>query len=117
MESAGDAGSTAGAHAKLSPLGAFLVALTAEKVRFQVIGMTAAALQGAPGITLDTDLRTDLPERQHMRVMNLANRMGARLLAKTVVALSDGLLLNFCYHIDGVASFQTEYRRAKWIEW
>ena len=52
-----------------------------------------------------------------MRVMNLANKMGAKLLAKTVVALSDGALLNFCYRIDGVASFETEYRRASWFEW
>jgi hypothetical protein len=52
-----------------------------------------------------------------MRVMNLAHQLGAKLMAKTVVALSDGTLMNFCYRIDGVASFRTEYQRAKWIEW
>jgi hypothetical protein len=62
VEPAGDAGRAVGTDAKLSPLGALLAALVAEKIRFQVIGMTAAILQGAPGVTLDADLWIDLPE-------------------------------------------------------
>jgi hypothetical protein len=29
-----------------------------------------------------------------------------------VIELTDGSLVNFCYRLDGVASFQTEFRRA-----
>lgn len=50
-------------------------------------------------MTLDTDLWVDLPERQYMWPINLS--------------LTDGKLVNFCYSIDGVASFATEYRRAE----
>jgi predicted nucleotidyltransferase len=113
----GDPGPTLAADAPLSALGAFLKTLQREKIRFQVIGMTAAILQGAPGGTIDTDLWIDLPEREYMRVNNLAHQLGGKLLAPTAVEIEDGVLLNFCYRIDGVASFNTEYRRAKWIEW
>jgi hypothetical protein len=34
-----------------------------------------------------------------------------------VVALSDGSLINFIYRIDGLKSFNAEYRRAKMISW
>ena len=79
--------------------------------------MTAAILQGAPCVTLDADLWVDVPERQYMRLINLALRLGATMLRQTVVHLTDGALVNFCYRLDGVASFRTEYRRAKLIEW
>lgn len=117
MESAGHARSALAAGEGLSPLGALLAAIARAKIRFQVIGMTAAILQGAPGATIDTDLWIDLPERQYMRVINLAHQLGASLLSATVVAMTDGVLVNFCFSIHGVASFETEYRRAKWIAW
>jgi hypothetical protein len=88
---------------ELSPLGSLCAALAAEKIRFQVIGMTGAILQGAPGVTLDTDLWIDLPERQYMRAI----RLGATFVANTLVTLTDGKLVNFCYRIHGVASFAT----------
>ena len=83
-----------------------------ENTRFLVIGMTGAILQGAPGVTFDTDLWIDLPERQYLRLVNLALRLGATMVRQTVVALRDGRLVNFCSSIQGVASFATEYRRA-----
>ena len=52
-----------------------------------------------------------------MRLINLALRLGATMARQTVVALSDGKLVNFCYRIDGVASFRTEYRRTNRFEW
>jgi hypothetical protein len=82
-----------------------------------VVGMTAAIMQGAPGMTLDTDLWVQVPERQYMRLINLSLRLGATALRQTVVALMDGKLVNFCYSISGVASFSTEYRRAELMEW
>jgi hypothetical protein len=39
------------------------------------------------------------------------------MVRQTVVELSDGSLINFCYRICGVASFATEYRRAKTLVW
>lgn len=75
--------------------------------------MTAAILQGTPGVTLDTDLWVDLPQRQYMWLINLSRRLGATMLRQTVVELSDGTLVNYCYSIGGVASFATEYRRAR----
>lgn len=74
--------------------------------------MTAAILQGAPGVTLDTDLWIDLPKRLYMKPINLAVRLGATFVRQTVVALADDKLVNFCYSIQGVASFGTEYHRA-----
>ena len=79
--------------------------------------MGAAILQGVPASTFDTDLWMDLPERQYMRLINLALRQGATMIRQTVVVLSDGAMINFCYRIDGLASFATEYRRAKFLEW
>jgi hypothetical protein len=34
----------------------FLLAMLRRKVRFMVVGLSAAALQGAPGVTQDVDL-------------------------------------------------------------
>lgn len=79
--------------------------------------MGAAILQGVPASTFDTDLWIDTPERQYMRLINLALSQGATMVRQTVVALSDGALVNFCYRLDGVASFATEYRRAKVLVW
>lgn len=79
--------------------------------------MTAAIMQGAPCVTLDADLWIDVPERQYTRLINLSLRLGATMVRQTVVALTDEKLVNFCYRIGGVASFSTEYRRAKLMEW
>lgn len=79
--------------------------------------MMAAVLQGVPVATLDTDRWINLPERQYIRVLNLCVRLGARVIANTVVALSDDTLVNFLYRVDGIASFGTEARRAVRLDW
>jgi hypothetical protein len=117
VEPRGDAAGKVGQARELSPIGALFAALQAGKIKFIVIGMTAAIIQGAPGVTLDTDLWVQLPKRQYMRLINLSLRLGATMVPQTVVALADGKLVNFCYGINGAASFTTEYRRAKLIEW
>jgi hypothetical protein len=78
-----------------------------------VAGMSSAILQGVPATTLDTDLWIDLPERQYMLLINLALSVGATMIGKTVIALRDGALVNFLYRVDGLASFDTEWRRAR----
>lgn len=78
--------------------------------------MSAAILQGTPATTIDTDIWLDLPERQYVRALDIAIQLGGQALAKTVVALRDGSLVNFLYRVDGLASFSTEYRRAAAVE-
>ena len=117
MEPRGDARRKVAAARELSPLGALFAALQEERIKFVVVGMTAAIIQGAPGVTLDTDLWVQLPERQYMRLINLSVRLGATAVRQTVVALRDGKLVNYCYGISGVASFSTEYRHAKLMKW
>ena len=79
--------------------------------------MGAAILQGVPATTLDTVIWVDVPERQYMRLINLSVRLGATMVRQTVVALTDGSLVNFCYRLDGTASFRTEYARAAKVPW
>jgi len=79
--------------------------------------MSGAILQGVPATTLDTDLWIDLPERQYMQVIRLCLRLGATMRANTVVELSDGSLVNFLYHVDGLHSFQYEFKRARRMQW
>ena len=79
--------------------------------------MGAAILQGVPATTLDTAIWVDVPERQYLRLINLSLRLGATMVRPTVVALTDGSLVNFCYRLDGTASFRTEYVRAAKVPW
>lgn len=95
------------------PLVRLVGALRAENIRFQLIGMSAAVLQGVPVVTHDVDLWIDLPSRQYMKPVNLALRQGANMVRNTIVELSDGMLINFIYAVDGLASFATELRKAR----
>ena len=79
--------------------------------------MTAAILQGVPSTTLDTDLWIDLPPRQYMKVLNLCRKLGATVVANTVVTLSDDTLVNFIYRVDGLRSFASEYKSARELQW
>ena len=79
--------------------------------------MSAAILQGVPATTLDTDIWVDVPEREYRRLINFSLRLGATMLRQTVISLTDGLLVNFCYRLDGAASFRTEYARASVVKW
>lgn len=102
---------------ELSPLARLLGALRAEKIRYQVIGMTAANLQGVPGSTIDVGLWLDLPPRQYMTAINLAIREGAQALRNTVVELADGTLVNFVYEVTGLPPFASVIGKAKRMIW
>jgi len=97
----------------LSPLVRLVGALRDENIRFQLIGMSAAVLQGVPVITNDVDLWIDLPVRQYMRPVNAALRLGAKMIRNTVIELSDGMLVNFIYGVTGLGSFMTELQKAR----
>lgn len=79
--------------------------------------MTAAVLQGAPFATVNTDIWIDLPARQYVRVLAIAQRLGARILSGNVIGLRDDHRIDFIYQIAGLASFATEEKRAVKLEW
>jgi hypothetical protein len=88
-------------------------ALRAEKIRYQLIGMSAAVLQGVPVTTIDVDFWLDLPARQYMRAVNVARSLGAKMVRNTIVELADGTLVNFIFEVTGLESFAAEFRRAR----
>jgi len=79
--------------------------------------MSAALLQGVPATTLGADLWINLPERQYVKVLGLCQKLGATILANTVVALADDTLVNFLYRVDGLASFAVERAAAVELDW
>ena len=79
--------------------------------------MSAAILQGAPATTLDTDFWIDLPPRQYIRILRLCRSLGATIRANTVVDLVDGSIVNFLYRVDGLRSFDYEFKRARRLQW
>jgi len=101
----------------LSPLARLMGALHAERIGFQVIGMSAANIQGVPCSTLDVDLWLDLTPRQYIRALNLAVREGAQVVRNTVVELLDGTLVNFVYEVTGLPSFKSVFPKACKLKW
>ncbi len=91
-------------------------ALDAEKIRFQLIGMSAAILQGVPVTTIDVDFWLDLPARQYMRAVNVARLLGAKMVRNTIVELADGTLVNFIFEVTGLKSFAAEFRKARKLD-
>ena len=112
-----DAGRTVADAPELSALARLIHTLREEKIRFQIVGMSGAILQGVPATTLDTDIWIDLNSRQYMRVLNLCRQLGATVRANTVVDLNDGSAVNFLYEVHGLRGFQYEYQRAKRVRW
>ncbi len=108
----GDAGRTVNDARPVSPLIRLIQSLGEEEIRFQIVGMSAAVLQGVMMTTLDTDIWVDLPERQYIRLTNLCVKQGASALAPTLYVLADGRVVNFLFRVDGIRSFKTEYKNA-----
>ena len=114
------AGAGLGRHARravadarpVSPLVRLIQSLGQEKIRFQLVGMSAAILQGVIVTTIDVDIWVDLPERQYVRLMDLVLKQGGSVLARTLYALADGRLVNFLFRVDGVRKFDAEYKGA-----
>jgi len=102
---------------KLSPLARLIHALREEGIRFQIVGMSAAILQGVPATTIDTDIWVELPDRQFVRLTSIICRQGGSMLAPTVGALSDDTLVNFLPRVDGLGNFSQELAEAKLLQW
>jgi hypothetical protein len=113
----GNTGRTLADERAVSPLAKLLGALSAEKIRYQIIGMTAANLQGVPGSTIDVDLWLDLPARQYMKAVNIAVQSGAQVVRNTVVELVDGTLVNFVYEVTGLPAFARVVNKARKMKW
>jgi hypothetical protein len=101
----------------LHPIHELLAALEAAKIRFLIVGGTAAVLHGVPMATVDTDVWVDLPVRQYVRVLEIGKRLGASILSGNVLGLRDDHRVDFLYRIDGLASFATEWKRAVKLTW
>ena len=112
-----NAGRTLESDAEVSPLALLFETLEKEKIRFLIAGMSAAVLQGVPYTTLDTDIWMNLEPRQYIRVLNFCRKLGAEVVANTVVVLEDGTTVNFLYRVDGLKTFLGEYRKAIKLKW
>lgn len=103
-----------GTPRKPHPVTRLLEALEAEKIRYMLIGMSAAVVQGVMETTMEVDLWIDLPPPQYMRVQNLARSLGCASGANTIVYTPDGTPVNFVFgKVDGLRSFDAELKQAK----
>lgn len=103
-----------GTRRKLHPVTRLLEALETEDIRFMLIGMSAAIVQGVMESTLDVDLWVDLPPRQYMRAQNVALKTGATMGANTVAYLEDGTPVNFVFgEVAGLGPFAREFRHTQ----
>lgn len=98
---------------------AFLDALRAAHVQFLVVGLSAAALQGAPVVTRDVDLwLRDLMDEKFHEVLR---RFGATFVSP--VGLNPPMIVgrrvamfDLVVSMHGLDSFAAEYRRSRAIE-
>ena len=102
-----------GTQRKLHPVARLLEALEAEKIRYMLIGMSAAIVQGVMETTMDVDFWIDLPARQYMRAQNVARSIGCTVAANTVVYTQDGTPVNFVFEVGGLNSFKQEFKNVE----
>jgi hypothetical protein len=95
---------------------AFLAALVEEGVQFLVVGLAAAALQGAPAVTQDVDLWfRDLTDP---RLKKALRRVGATYIPPgpdhpPLLVGGGAELFDIVVHMHGLRSFAEEARRAR----
>ncbi len=102
-----------GINPKSSPLVQLFAALQADRIKFILVGMSAAGLQGVLAATVDVDVWIGLPPRQYVRVTNLCHKLKATVQSANKVFLSDETSVDFIYELGGLQSFESEFRRAK----
>ena len=94
---------------------AFLRALVDEGVAFLVVGMAAAALQGAPAVTQDVDLWfANLNDPKLKKALARAGAAYVPPTASTPPLLAGGGadLFDIVMHMDGLMSFHEEAKAA-----
>ena len=98
---------------------AFLSALVEEEVPFLVVGLAAAALQGAPAVTKDIDLWfADLSDPRFREALR---KSGVAYVAPgpnnpPLLAGAGADLLDIVLHPDGLESFEKEAKRAVHVQ-
>lgn len=100
---------------KSHPIVQLFAALKAERIRFMLVGMSAANLQGVLVSTVDVDIWIGLPARQYMRVINLCLKLGATVRSQNKVFLSDDTPVDFIFEVTGLPPFNRESRKARWL--
>ena len=94
----------------IRPLGAFLKALSKEKIDFMLIGMMAAVEQGAPLSTVDYYFWINLLQQQYLRLHRIVRSLKRTVVAPTLYELSDGTQVNVVFRADGLRSFAAELK-------
>ncbi|MDH3627191.1 MAG: hypothetical protein OES25_05985 [Acidobacteriota bacterium] len=97
---------------------AFLRALVEEDVRFLIVGLAAAALQGAPAVTQDVDLWIDSLSSPNFR--RALKKLGIVYVEPTMqnppLMVGEGAeLFDLVVHMHGLESFDQEAVHAKKI--
>jgi hypothetical protein len=98
---------------KSSPLVQLFATLKAERIKFMLVGMSAANLQGVLASTVDVDVWLDLAPRQSMRAINVCRKLKATIQSPNKIYLRHETPLDFIYEIDGLKTFAAESRGAK----
>jgi hypothetical protein len=101
---------------KSSPLVQLFAALQAERIKFMLVGMSAANLQGVLASTVDVDVWIGLPPRHYIRVINLCRKLKATIQSPNKVFLTDETPVDFIYEIGGLKTFAAESRGAKKLQ-
>jgi len=94
---------------------AFLRALVDERVEFMVVGLAAAALQGAPAVTQDIDLW--LADRSDPRFREALRKVGASYVPPSMnnppLLVGGGTeLFDIVVNMHGLGPFEQEVKRA-----
>ena len=94
-----------------------LTSLVEGDVRFMVVGMSAAILQSAPGVTQDIDLWFDKGQGEQLAVA--CRRAGATYYWRVNPPMIDGPgidQIDVVWNCDGLETFTREYERAVVVE-
>lgn len=97
----------------------FLRALNRRKVRYLIVGLSAANLQGAAVVTADIDLWFEnLSDPRLQRALEDVGGFYVPPTAFTPPRIGgEGLaLFDVVLHMHGLGTFAQEYRRAKWMK-
>ena len=92
--------------------------LNRRRVRFLMVGLSAANLQGAAVVTADIDLWfEDLSDPEISRALKVVGGfyVAPTALTPPQIGGENMDLFDLVLHADGLDSFAQEYRRAKWM--
>ena len=91
-----------------------LAALLKRKIRFMIVGLSAAALQGAPVVTQDVDLWFE--QLGEKKVSDALREVGAAYVPPSInnppmLAGAGAELFDIVIRMDGLGTFKDEFRK------